>query len=252
MAIIDEYRRALSGQQRWEKYLMEHSNLPGPRGNLELAYAVTAEGNGDIFDALLAHDNREVSENTPEVFVVFCGVVGLGSLLRNGDFRRLETLRSYANDPRWRIREAVAIALQICAPAQAEELIGWMQQWAQGSLLEQRAAVAALCEPSFLTTPHVCQRTLEILGDITARLARQAERKTEAFRILRQALGYAWSVAVAAAPQPGKAAFESWLDQPDADIRWVMKENLSKSRLLRMDSAWVQACEARLKNAAER
>ncbi len=252
MAKIDEYRRTLSGLQHWEEYLMEHSNLPGPRGNLELAHAVAAEGNEEKFDALLLRDSPDIYENTPEVFVVFCGVVGLGSLLRNGDFQRLETLRSYANDPRWRIREAVAIALQVCAPARPAELLDWMQQWAQGSLLEQRAAVAALCEPSFLTAPQVCQRTLEILGDITARLARQAGRKTEAFRILRQTLGYAWSVAVAAAPQPGKAAFESWLDLPDADIRWVMKENLSKNRLRRMDSAWVQTCQARLKNAAER
>ncbi len=32
---------------------------------------------------------------------------------------------------------------------------------------------------------------------------------------------------------------ERWLAHPDPDVRWVMKENLRKQRLSRMDAAWV-------------
>jgi hypothetical protein len=32
---------------------------------------------------------------------------------------------------------------------------------------------------------------------------------------------------------------EKWMVHPDKDIRWIMKENLKKNRLVRMDAEWV-------------
>ena len=32
---------------------------------------------------------------------------------------------------------------------------------------------------------------------------------------------------------------EKWLESEDPDVRWIMRENLKKSRLARMDAAWV-------------
>ena len=31
---------------------------------------------------------------------------------------------------------------------------------------------------------------------------------------------------------------EHWLVSPDPDIRWIMRENLKKNRLVQMDAAW--------------
>jgi hypothetical protein len=45
---------------------------------------------------------------------------------------------------------------------------------------------------------------------------------------------------VAALPGEGKALMEKWMGATDPDIRWIMKENLKKSRLVRMDAAWVE------------
>jgi hypothetical protein len=56
--------------------------------------------------------------------------------------------------------------------------------------------------------------------------------------VLRQGLGYCWSVAVAALPEEGKPLMEKWCADPDPDIRWIMRENLRKNRLVRMDPAW--------------
>jgi hypothetical protein len=53
-------------------------------------------------------------------------------------------------------------------------------------------------------------------------------------RTLRQALGYAWSVAVAADPEPGLTAFTALRDDPDPDVAWVVRENLRKKRLQRL------------------
>jgi hypothetical protein len=61
----------------------------------------------------------------------------------------------------------------------------------------------------------------------------------EGFRVLRQALGYCWSVAVVAFPEKGKKMMERWFASEDRDVRWIMRENLKKNRLVRMDAKWV-------------
>jgi hypothetical protein len=45
-------------------------------------------------------------------------------------------------------------------------------------------------------------------------------------------------VAVAALPDKGKKCMERWFSSVDKDIRWIMRENLKKNRLMRMDSNW--------------
>jgi hypothetical protein len=35
---------------------------------------------------------------------------------------------------------------------------------------------------------------------------------------------------------------ERWLASDDRDVRWIMRENLRKRRLARMDAAWVARC----------
>jgi hypothetical protein len=47
-------------------------------------------------------------------------------------------------------------------------------------------------------------------------------------------------VAAVAAPVEGKAAMEQWLASQDGDVLWIMKENLKKNRLQRIDPAWVE------------
>jgi hypothetical protein len=65
------------------------------------------------------------------------------------------------------------------------------------------------------------------------------DRSNPDFRALRKGLGYCWSVAVAALPELGKPLMEKWLGNPDRDIQWIMKTNLKKNRLVRMDADWV-------------
>jgi hypothetical protein len=59
-------------------------------------------------------------------------------------------------------------------------------------------------------------------------------------------MGYCWSVAVSALPERGKPMLEKWLNSENKDVRWIMRENLKKNRLARMDANWVKACLARL------
>jgi len=236
----DEYRAKLRTLDKWDSYLLEKSGLPGPRGNLELAQAVADEGNLKLFRRYTAYTADQAPVNSPYEFLAFCGVVGLGRLLAEGNTNLLETLRIHASDPRWRVREAVAMALQRLGDVNMEQLTRAMQEWSRGSPLEQRAAAAALCEPRLLGQAKHARAVLHILDKITATLEQADNRRSEDFLALRKGLGYCWSVAVVALPDEGKALMERWLVNPDPDVQWIMRENLNKTRLARMDSGWVK------------
>jgi hypothetical protein len=246
MSKVDEYRQQLKSLDDWDAYLLAESRLPGSRANIELARVVAKEGDEALFERLLSFDAGLAPANTPGEYLAFCGTLGQGRLLAEGRVDALERLRACANDPRWRVREAAAMALQRWGAVDMDALLNEMASWSAGSLLERRAAAAALCEPSLLRVAKQAGRVLDVLDTITASLEFALDRKSEDFRALRKGLGYCWSVAVAAQPEGGKKRFERWLASADPDVCWVMKQNLKKKRLERMDSAWVRACQESL------
>ena len=246
MSRADEYRAKLRALDEWDAYLLVESGLPGPRGNIELAQVVADEGDLPLFRRYTTYTADKAPVNSPYEFLAFCGVVGLGRLLAEGDAGLLTTLRTHASDPRWRMREAVAMALQRLGDADMPRLLAAMREWSTGTPLEQRAAAAALCEPRLLHRPEHARAVLEILDTITSSVGRASNRRDEAFLVLRKGLGYCWSVAVSALPGEGTFYMEKWLVDPDKDIRWIMKENLGKARLTRTDAEWVTRWRARI------
>jgi exonuclease VII small subunit len=246
MSKIDNYRQTLKKLDDWVPFLMNESGLPGPRANLELAHAVAELGSKKQFKQLLSF---QAEENTPEVFLVLCGVIGLGKLAAN-DPKLFDQLREYASDPRWRIREAVATGLQLVGDQDMDLLLKEMQKWSKGNWYEKRAAAATLAEPRLLKQSKYTKKVLQVLDKITASMENADEAKDEAFKVLRQGMGYCWSVAVTALPEAGKTMMEKWLDSQDQDIRWIIKENLKKNRLTKMDADWVKACNMKLEQTA--
>lgn len=159
----------------------------------------------------------------------------------------LDLLHEVARDPRWRVREAVAMAFQRAGSANPGVLLGLLRAWVTDhDPLVQRAVVVALCEPALLRDVDVAARVIAFLDAITSSLATRTDRRSEPARVLRKALGYGWSVAVVASPDAGRAAFERLIDDADPDVRWIVRENLGKARLSRLDPAWVEHCRARL------
>lgn len=241
MSNVDDYRQELKIMDTWDDFLRQESRLPGPRANLELAFAVALEADEERILRYAGLGAGAAPANTPEEFLALCGVVGLGYLAARGGGKHFSILRAKASDARWRIREAVALGLQKYGQTSFENLLEVMGAWSQGTLLERRAVVATMCEPILLTGRDDAVRILDILDTITASLLDETDRRAEAFRILRQALGYGWSVAVAAQPEVGKPRMEKWIGSQDGDIRWIMKKNLEKKRLSRMDASWVKS-----------
>jgi hypothetical protein len=242
----DEYRRELHTLVNWDDYLRRKSGLPGPRGNLELAQVVADEGDKDLFDRYVSFTPNIAPENTSDVFLAFCGVVGLGRLVAEGEMENIGRLRKLASDPRWRIREGVAMALQRVGDKDMGLLLNEMDQWSKGGALEQRAAAAAICEPRLLKNDNYSKRTLTMLHEITKSIGKNKDRKSEEFIALRKGMGYCWSVAVVSNLEYGKRLMEKWITSKDKDIRWIMKENLKKNRLIKRDVKWVREMDRKL------
>jgi len=233
------YREKLKGLSDWEPFLLAESGLPGPRGNLELAQAVFEDGNAELFERFLSYTPDKAPVNSKEEFLHFCGVFGQGKYLTKDSAAIWERLRTFASDPRWRTREAVAMALQAYGDRDTEDLIEKMYGWARGNRYEERAAAAGLCEPRLLKRAENAGGVLELLDIISSSIAAAPDRRDEGFKVLRQAMGYCWSVAVVALPAKGKPIMEKWLGSDNADIRHIMKDNLSKKRIIKMDADWV-------------
>ena len=183
---IQTYIEKIHNLDDWDTYLMQESGLPGPRANLELMQAVAEVGDESRFLRWLSYTPDVAPVNTPQEFLACCGTTGLGKLVKDGKTEYLEQLRLLASDPRWRVREAVAMALQIYGEDYMEELITEMENWARGNDYEKRAAAAALCEPKLLSQKEQVSKVLQILETITFSIMEIADRKDEGCIALKE------------------------------------------------------------------
>lgn len=240
------YIRELHKITDWTPYLLKESGLPGKRANLELVHAVADTGDETMFRHFLSFDAGKAPIDSPYEFLPLCGIVGLGRLLAEGRTDLLEQIRDRADDPRWRMREGVVMALYRLGEKDTNLLLQEMELWSTGSLLEKRAAAAAVCHPDFLRKADHALRALTMLDGIMESMCNVEDRRSDEFKALRKGMGYCWSIVVAAHPEPGKKMIEKWLVSKDKDMVWIMRSNLRRNRLIRMDEKWVQKWKARL------
>jgi hypothetical protein len=207
-------------------YLTARSGLPGPRANLELAQAYAEVAEPEEARALAAGDDE---------YLALCGALALAA--RAADPALAGAVRAAATDGRWRVREGVALGLQRLAAADAPAFLRVLDDWAADpDPLVHRARIAAICEPPLLKDRALAAAALACCAEATAFLRRlpAADRRRDDVRVLRQALGYCWSVAVAADPAAGLPAFAALEEDPDPDVRWVARSNRTKARLARL------------------
>ncbi len=242
-----------------EQMLVANSNLPGPRANLELAWAFAdcfeeIEATGEHLTLLIGWASlgpEQAPAGSPLEFLPFCAIQALGAGYLNAYEREkvLAVLRQAAGDSRWRVREAVAMGFQRIAEvdfAVAQEVFSaWLRD---ATLVEKRAILAALAHGPLLKQPEraeFCLDVTELVLKDLLELPRQ-ERKTEGFRILKQGLEYSISLFVESLPEQGFFRLEKWVEADDADLRHIIKSNLLKARLAKKHAARVNGLLARL------
>lgn len=228
-----------------KKFLKENSNLPGPRGNLEMAYAFgncfdkdIAHGQWEYLLALSAIGAGEAPTGDPAEMLPFCTALAAGSYYAQaGEDRKARIraiLRDAMNDKRWRMREAAAMGYQRIAEkdfAAVKEIFDAL--YPQSNFFEKRAIIAALAHPPILKETDVTLYSLEISEDILNGITRISteELKSEDFKVLSKGLEYAISVFAAAAPEEGFALLKAFAAVPHKDIKKIIKSNLGKARI---------------------
>jgi len=229
-----------------EQLLLFNSNLPGPRGNLEFAYAFADHFfsndlntySWDLLQRFLKVELASDPHDSPAEFLPFCALVALGSFYITAESPMQEQIVSllweFANNSNWRLREAVAMSFQRIEEQDFGLILPLFNaRIKNASLLEMRAIIAALAHPPILKhEPNAifCLEVSEIVLNKVVSLD-VSLRKTEEFRVLSKGLEYAVSVFVAPIPAQGFELLAKWAEVNDADIKKILKSNLSKSRL---------------------
>ncbi len=239
--------RALQKNPRpLEFFLREQSHLPGLRANVKLVddvsnllaeVVITREDDVRRVIEHLMRDEKTLEVNTPGEFVVLCGVVACGMCAAVHPVwrpRMIERLSEFACNASWRVREGTAIAFQRLLEAVPDETSVCLRTWAnEGNCWQQRASIAAIAEPAFMNDVAMRETAFDIQHVILRRFQAipLSERKREDVRVLRQAMGYTLSVITAALPEQGFALMRECASWDDADINWILRENLKKKRL---------------------
>jgi hypothetical protein len=227
----DERAAFLAAADR-EGYLRANSRLPGPRANLELLAAAAEEIDREW---ALRWAAAPAGDDATDVFLICVALASLGRYLsRRGDNEALALLRRRASADEWRIREAVAIGLQRLGDDDVRRLAQLAREWVRGNPLESRAAVAAVAEPRLLKSGELVGPALDVMDTATESVMTAPSPTSTDVRVLRQALGYAWSVVIAASPDIGWSRFQRWATTDNADVRWIVAENMKKARIKRL------------------
>jgi hypothetical protein len=228
--------------------LLAASRLPGPRMNLRLIDDFAAAV-GDvvgqpappvaaleaILDAWAAMPVAAAPADQPSVILPCAAVAAYGEVAaRRPDWwpDEIAKLRRAAADPRWRVRELVAQALQRMLEADWPRAVAELDAWtASDDPLVLRAVAAAVAEPRLLGVADRADMAAALQRRVVGRYRAidVTGRRTEAGRALRQALGFTISVTAAATGDLG--LLDELAASDDTDLRWIARQNLSKARL---------------------
>lgn len=229
-----------------EDYLCDNSNLPGPRGNLTLAFKFAdcfekEAISKDLLDLLVGWINiteAEAPTNNPREYLPFCGILALGAhYCYTNDITKeliVEQFKIAMNDTRWRMREGAAMGFQKIAEKDFKVIKEYFELWyPNSSYLEKRAFIAALAHPPILRNEEIARFSLKISEDILRDILTYSKesRKSEDFKALSKGLQYALSVFAAYLPEEGFHLLKKYAQIKDNEINKIIKANLGKSRL---------------------
>ncbi|MBI1937269.1 MAG: hypothetical protein HYS25_04020 [Ignavibacteriales bacterium] len=227
--LTQKLKLIVNDRKKLEQFILKNSNLPGPRGNIELAFALA-----EIFDQIdvlfdwLKITEEEADTNNPKAFLPFCAAVCLGKIYTKKKNKKIITvLKKSANDGRWRMREAVAFAFQIIGENNFDELKNIFSEWNNKSNnFEKRAILVSLAHPKFLNEGNA-----KFCFEIAEVVLKEMNRENN-FDVLRKGLEFTISVFAAANPKLGFTFIKRWIGK-DKVIDKIMKENLKKDRLVK-------------------
>lgn len=234
-------------EKRISSYLVSNSNMPGPRGNLELANTFVelvesyfSKNPTQLWGICLKLSNISSDDapvNDPKEFLTFCGTYAIGAIgsLSSIYFdQAMLRLKESANDTRWRTREAVAMGLQKLLTRTPERTLDVLEGWIENNQwLAMRAVAAGVAEPFLLKNEQIAGKAFLLHKKIFATILGVKNCKSSDFKNLRKGLGYTLSVVTRATPKQGFNFMRELVSSQDKDILWIVRQNLRKKRLVK-------------------
>jgi hypothetical protein len=238
-AALDE---AVAGRpERLYVQLGVASGLPGTRANMALAqaFATDCAARGRKADALvfaMAEMNDEAAPGaTAKEFLPVCGVIAVGARAADDPKlrrRAMKLLHDAAEDTRFRVREAVPLALARLGEAEGDALVHELASWMDG-FFHAAAVLRALADKSFLAKIDDTRAAIERLDD-AYRLARDAPRSATRWPGWKALVEMLACVPAAVAGRFGVRVFDllaAWADTEIPELRAAIEANLKGGAL---------------------
>lgn len=258
-----DLRKYELAEKALESHLLDFSNLPSKRGNIELAfsfadYVEVNYGNdkSKVFNycrRLISENNEVKKDKGNEEFLPFCAIVALGRIGKIDQNKKdevLEVLKENAKDGRWRIREAVAMAIQELMDVNPKGTIEKLKKWAdEDNYLIHRAVLAGLAEPRLMKNKEIARASLEIHKEIIEKVEKEKNSKDIEYKVLVKGLCYTLSVTITGIEGEGFSCLEELMNKNNPIITKIVRENLKKDRLKRLNESKVSELQEKLRVA---
>jgi hypothetical protein len=233
---------ALGGRpQALHSLLARGSRLPGPRINEDLAeaFAQACRGLGARADPLALSLARLSPDQAPGAgpleFLPVCGLYAL-SARAAGDAKVrpqiVEELHARADDPRFRVRDAVVLGLARVGAAAGDPLVGDVSPWMDG-YFHAAAVLLALSSDVWLTALHHAGPVVERMDEafLLVRDAPRSAARWPGHKALVAALGSAPGLVASRFGVPVFDMLERWAATKDPALREVVEGALGSRNL---------------------
>jgi hypothetical protein len=242
-ALDEAVRVGERAHDRLFKVLAVASGLPGPRMNAGVAvgFANECAARGKAADKLierLASLDAELAPGATELeFLPVCGVLALGARAAKETDRKLRTktllrLHDAAEDVRFRVREAAAMALARLGSTDGDGLIADIGSWMDG-FFQSAAVLRAIADPLWLTALTDVEPVVERM-DAAFLLARDAPRSAvrwPGWKALHEELGQTPAAVAARFGAPVFDMLVRWSETSMPELREAIEQGLRDKRL---------------------
>ncbi|MEJ2005240.1 MAG: hypothetical protein P8X57_09820, partial [Cyclobacteriaceae bacterium] len=185
-----------------------------------------------------------------EEFLSFCGVLGLGRIGKIDPINEpvvVADIKNAAQDERWRIREAAAMAIQDLIDARPKATLVILRSWVhEENYLLNRAVVAGIAEPRFMKEREHARIALELHKTILKQVSLDPSMHDPHLKVLVKGLSYTLSVVITGTEKEGFAFLEALLATEHPLVRKIVRENLKKKRLVRLNPDKVALLQQKL------
>lgn len=239
-AALDE---AIAGKpERLYQQLGLHSGLPGTRANLTLAnaFAVECAARGKAVDELIftmVDLHPDVARGATEhEFLPLCAVLAIGARGAKDPAvraRAIQALHDSSEDARFRVRDAIPVALARIGEKMGDALVTSMEAWTDG-FFQAAAVLLSFGDVAFLSATSDGDAIVARM-DEAFRLAKDAPRSAArypGYKALIDALGVG---PASVATKYGPPVFEMlarWTKTDTPELRRAIEQNLASKKLL--------------------